>query len=102
MRQAGREIPDASFADVFDIGAPRRIDGGDAHRTRGYEAPFGGLMPVQLTDGAGGKAHVDAGNLLRDLEISLGDLSRPAAVLNASWGIVEGRPEHRHVADVGW
>jgi hypothetical protein len=84
-----------------DIGESRRIDGGDAYRAGSNETPFGGLMPVQLTNGAGSEPHVDAGNLLRDLEIGLGDLSRPAAVLNASRGIVERRPEHRHVTDIG-
>jgi hypothetical protein len=40
-------------------------------------------VPVQLADAAAGEAHVDAGNLLRDGEIGLGDLARPAAVLDA-------------------
>jgi len=54
---------------------------------------------MQLANSPAREAHVDAGDFLRDLEIGLGDLSRPAAVLNAAWSIVEGSPEHRHVAD---
>jgi len=56
---------------------------------------------MQLADGAAGEPHIDPGNFLRDLEVGLSDLAGPAAILNAARRVVEGRPEHRHIADVG-
>ena len=49
----------------------------------------------------GGESHVDPGDLFRDREVELRHLTRPAAVLDALWRIVERGPKHRHVAYIG-
>jgi hypothetical protein len=53
---------------------------------------------MQFADAARRQAHIDAGQCLRDRQFPFGDLPRPAAVLNALVGLVEGKPEIRQAA----
>lgn len=95
VRQAGGEVPQASLVHVLDVGAAVLIDGGDAARALGDEGPFGKYVPVQLANAAARQAHIYASDLFGDLEISLRDLTRPSAILNAARCVVERGPEHR-------
>ena len=52
MRQAGRKILKSALADIFDIGAPCRVDGRHPHRAVGDIGPLCRLMPMQLADAA--------------------------------------------------
>ena len=100
MRQTGREVPEATLAHVLDVGAAVLIDGGDTADALGHEGPFGEHVPVHLADAAARQAHVDAGDRLGDLEIFLGHLACPTAVLDAARGVVERGPEHRQGTNV--
>ncbi len=55
---------------------------------------------MQFADPAAREAHVYAGNRFGDGEIKLRDLARPAAVLDASRGVVKRGPEHRRIAHI--
>jgi len=100
VRQARGEVPEIALFHIGDIRPAHLVENGDAAVAIGHEAPLGGEMPVHLAYAASRQPHVDAGDALRNREIGLRHLSRPAAVLNALWRIVERGPEHRHVAHV--
>ena len=52
---------------------------------------------MQFADAAGGEAHIDAGDLAGDREVRLGDLTSPAAILDAPRREVERGPELRQL-----
>jgi hypothetical protein len=56
---------------------------------------------MKLSNAAGAKAHIHAGNGRRDLKVVLGDLPRPSAVLDALGNKIERSPKLRHAVDVG-
>jgi hypothetical protein len=56
---------------------------------------------VQLTEAAGGEAHVDAGQILGERELALRDLVRPATLFDALAGEIERVPDGAEVAVVG-
>jgi hypothetical protein len=102
MRITGRKIPDIALLDVGNIGAAQRIDHGHPAVAVSHVRPLGRLMPMQLADAAGRQSHIDAGDGCGNCEVRLGHLPRPAAVLNAALHGIEGRPDLRHAANVGW
>ena len=101
MRLARRKIPEVALVDVRHVWPAYGVENGHAAAAVGHDRPLGGLVPVQFPDAAGRQPHVDARDRVRNREIFLRHLARPAAVLNALWRIVEGGPVHRHAADVG-
>ena len=101
MGQPRREVPQAALLHVLDVGAALPVDRGDAAGAARHVGPFGIEVPVQLADAAAGEPHVDARDLLRDLEIVLRHLARPATILDAARRVVEGGPEHGQLADIG-
>jgi hypothetical protein len=56
---------------------------------------------VELANATRAEAHVDARDRRRDLEVVLGDLPCPAAVLNSFGRKIERSPELRHAVDIG-
>jgi hypothetical protein len=58
--------------------------------------------PMKLTNAARTKAHVNGGDGRRNLEVILGHLPPPTAVLDSLGGEIERRPVLRHAVDVGW
>src|SRR6266404_5367198 len=89
MRQAGGEIPEVAFLHVGDIGPAQFVENGDPARAVSHVGPLGKLVPVHLPDAAGRQPHVDAGDGVRNREGVLRYLTRPAAILNAPWRVVE-------------
>jgi hypothetical protein len=83
MRNAAGKIPEIADADVVDEIAALRIDRGDARGAVKHVRPFGFLVPMQFAHAAGIEAHVDAGDVLGDAKLALGDLARPAAAFLA-------------------
>ena len=69
MRRTRRKVPEVAGLDVGDVGAALRVEDGDAASAVSHDRPFSRLVPMQLADAAGGKPHVDAGDLFRDGEI---------------------------------
>ena len=102
MRVTGRKIPDIALLDVGNIGAACRIDHGNSAVAVSHVGPLGRLVPMQFADAAGRQSHIDAGDGCGNCEVRLGHLPRPAAVLDAALHGVEGRPDLRHAANVGW
>ena len=101
MRDALGEVPDVADADVVDELAALLVDRGDAGAAVDHVGPFGGLVPMQLAHAAGVEPHVDAGDLLGDAELALGDLAGPAAALEPHMRRRERELEIRHRAVVG-
>ena len=93
MRITGRENPQLAFVDIGHISLPHRVEDRDAARTVGHKRPFGKLVPVQFAYATPRQPHVDAGDRRRDLEVILGHLPCPAAVLNPLCRVVERRLE---------
>ncbi len=89
MRKAGREIPQIACFNVLHIGTACSIKHSDAATTIGHDCPFRRAMPVHLTNAPCTQAHVDAGNFRGNCKVGLCQLTRPAAILNALWRIVE-------------
>jgi hypothetical protein len=89
VRSARGKIPEIAFFHVSNIRPAFRIKDGNSASAVGHDGPFGGLMPMQLPNASGGKAHVDAGDFFRDRKVIDGHLTRPATVLDALGGIVE-------------
>src|ERR1700677_3823730 len=54
-------------------------------------------MPMQLANASCVQTHVHPGDLFGDLEVRLGDLTGPAAVLDTPRRVVERSPELREV-----
>ena len=98
--ESDREVPEVALLHVRDEGAAFWVEHGDAAIAVAHEAPLGGLMPVQFPDPARIETHVHAGDGGGNLEVGLGDLSGPAAVLDAARRIVERGPELRKVSDI--
>src|SRR5207244_2400191 len=78
MRKAGREEPYVTLVHIGDIGMPGWVEDGDAARSVRHERPFRKDMPMQLAHTACRQPHVDARDGLRDLEVGLRYLPRPA------------------------
>src|SRR5277367_1836667 len=66
-----------------------------------HEGPFGGSMPVQLADAAGGEAHVHTGESFGNRQFALCDLAGPAAFLHALVREREWVFESLHATSVG-
>jgi hypothetical protein len=96
----GREEPEVFLEDVLDARLPFPAEGRDPALAFGHDRPLGGLVPVQLTNAARLEVHVHAGDLVRNREIVLRGLARPAAALLAPGRDVERGPEERLSADV--
>jgi hypothetical protein len=60
MRLACRKVPEIALIEVRDVWSALGIEDGYAATAVRYDRPFGGLMPVQLSDAAGRQPHVDA------------------------------------------
>ena len=101
MRESDREVPEIALLHVSDEGAAFWVERGDAAIAVAHEAPLGGLMPVQVPDAARIETHVHAGDGGGNLEVVLGDLSGPAAVLDAARRVVERSPELRKASHIG-
>ncbi len=101
MRQAGGEIPEVAFLHVGDIRSAQFVKSGDPASAVGHVGPLGKLVPVHLADATGCQPHVDAGDGVGNREGVLRHLACPAAILNATWRVVERCPAQRHAADVG-
>ncbi len=101
MRDTGPEIPQIADADVVDEIAPVGVDRGDARRAGEHVGPFGGLVPMQLTNAAGIEPHVHAGNVFGDAEFARRDLPGPAGGFEAHVRVFEGEAEVRQRAVVG-
>src|ERR1700733_2116836 len=86
---------------IGHIGTTRLVDGGYAAGSGSHVGPFGGEMPMQLTDPAASQPHIDAGDFLGNLEVELGNLTRPTAVLDAPRRVVKCSPEQWQIADIG-
>src|SRR5438874_7151081 len=101
MRQPGGEVPKVAGADVIDKETALLVKERDAAATFDYVAPLGFLVPVQLADAAGFKAHVYARDLRADRQLACRRLAGPAAGEDA---VVRQRKrplEIRHRAGVG-
>jgi hypothetical protein len=101
MRAALGEVPDVADADVVDELAALLVDRGDAGAAVYHVGPFGGLVPMQLAHAAGVEPHVDAGDLLGDAELALGDLAGPAAALEPHVRRRERKFQVRHRSVIG-
>jgi hypothetical protein len=101
MRNSRREIPEVADADVIGEIAAVLVDGGDARTAIQHVGPFGGLVPMQLAHTAGVQAHVDAGDVLGDSELALGNLTGPAAALQSHVGLRKRKLQVRHGAVIG-
>src|ERR1700730_6888944 len=100
MREARRKVPKVAFLHVRDIGAALVVENSDPALPVSHVGPFGSQMPMQFPYAPGGQPHVDPRNGLRDREIRLRYLARPAAVLNAPRRIVERRPKLRQISNI--
>src|SRR5262245_10337478 len=89
MRLACREIPEVAFVDIGNIWPAHGVENRDAATAVGHDRPLGGLMPMQLPDASGRQPHVDAADCIRNREILLRHLTRPAAILYALGRIIE-------------
>src|SRR5258706_2049560 len=89
MRQAGGEIPKVAFFHIVDVRPAQFVENGNSASAVGHVGPLCELVPVHLADPAGRQPHVDAGDGVRNRERVLRYLTRPAAILNASWRVVE-------------
>jgi len=101
VRDALGEVPEVADADIVDELAALLVDRGDAGAAIEHVGPLGGLVPMQLAHAAGVEPHVDAGDLLGDAELALGDLAGPAAALEPHVRRRERELEVRHGAVVG-
>src|ERR1700686_5602940 len=70
MRHTRREIPEVADANVIDESVPLGIDGRDTGGPVEHVDPFGSLVPMQLADATSVQAHVHAGDVLGDTELS--------------------------------
>ena len=103
VRGAGGEEPEVTGADLVDEHGAVGREERDAGAAGEHDGPLVGEVPVELAERALGEAHVDAGEVLREGELALGDLVRPAAALHAAMGEIERMPDGADGAVVsGW
>src|SRR5439155_531882 len=79
MRQAGGEVPKVAGADVVDKETALLVKERDAAAAFDHVSPLGFLVPVQLADAAGFKAHVYTSDLRADRQLACRRLASPAA-----------------------
>ncbi len=101
VRDAGREEPEVALRHVVHELAPLGVHGGDAGAAVEHVGPLAFLVPVQLAHSARLEAHVHASQRLRDRQLPLRDLARPAAVLQPVVRVGEGELEVGKGAVVG-
>ncbi len=101
VRHALGEEPQVALLHVVEEVAALLVDGADAATSLQHVPPLGLLVPVQLTVGTGIELHVHTGQRGGDRQLPLGDLARPAALLDASVRHGEGELHVGNGAAVG-
>ncbi len=93
VRNARREIPQITHANIVHepgaVGIKRR----DAGVAIGHVGPFALFMPVQLTNAPCIEAHIHARNRGGDAELTLSDLAGPSTAAFTYVRVTEGKAQ---------
>ena len=89
MRQACREVPKISLLHIGHFRTSILVQNCHAAVPVSNNRPFRLLVPMKLTNAAWAEAHVDTRDRRRNLEVILGNLPRPTAVLESLGSKIE-------------